>query len=67
MLHRSKTIDFDTFKKYVEDLATSKKMNLDEIYDKLIGCGVPGTAGTTVRSVDIHLIVWSYIPYLLLN
>ncbi|XP_069701591.1 tubulin polymerization-promoting protein homolog [Periplaneta americana] len=44
---KSKTIDFDTFKKYVEDLANSKKMSPDELYGMLTSCGAPGIAGTT--------------------
>ena len=51
-VYRSKTIDFETFKKYVEDLATSKQMDPEEIYKKLISCGPPGTAGTTVCSLE---------------
>lgn len=45
---RSKTINFANFVKFVEDLANQKKIDPQELKDKLANCGLPGTANTTV-------------------
>lgn len=45
---RSKTISFQDFVKYVDDLAKTKKIEPDVLKDQLISCGAPGTTGTTV-------------------
>ncbi|XP_046396353.1 tubulin polymerization-promoting protein homolog [Ischnura elegans] len=44
---KSRTIDFATFEKYLADLAQTKKMELQELKDKLLQCGLPGTSGAT--------------------
>jgi len=46
---RSKTIDIHTFKKFVEDLASQKKIAPEELFHKLASCGPPGTSHATVR------------------
>ncbi|XP_071454361.1 tubulin polymerization-promoting protein homolog [Hetaerina americana] len=44
---KSRTIDFQIFEKYLEDLAQTKKINAQSLKDKLTYCGTPGTSGTT--------------------
>ena len=46
---RSKTIDYKTFVKYLEELAAYKKLDVNDIKSKMTGCGMPGTSGATVR------------------
>lgn len=46
--YRSKTINYDSFIKFVEDLASQKKLDPKDLKDKLTNCGLPGTANTTV-------------------
>jgi hypothetical protein len=46
---KSKTIDCSTFIKFLEDLASQKKIPVDELTEKLVTCGLPGTTKTTVR------------------
>jgi hypothetical protein len=43
----SKTIDCSTFIKFLEDLASQKKIPVDELTEKLVTCGLPGTTKTT--------------------
>ncbi|XP_030749203.1 TPPP family protein CG45057-like [Sitophilus oryzae] len=45
---KSKTINFQNFNAFIEDLAGQKKMTPDEIKDKLMECGPPGTTKTTI-------------------
>ncbi|CAH1366502.1 tubulin polymerization-promoting protein homolog [Tenebrio molitor] len=44
---KSKTIDCSTFIKFLEDLASQKKIPVDELTEKLVTCGLPGTTKTT--------------------
>ena len=41
--HRSRTIDFKNFKKFVEDLAHTKNIEPEELFLKLRTCGLPET------------------------
>jgi len=43
----AKKVGFDEFKRYVEDLATSKKLESKDIFDKLTKCGTPGLSAAT--------------------
>jgi hypothetical protein len=43
----AKKINFEDFKKFIEDLAASKKIEPKEIEDKLINCGRPGLSSAT--------------------
>lgn len=47
---RSKTIDYKTFVKYLEELAAYKKLDANDIKGKMSGCGMPGTSGATVSA-----------------
>ncbi|KAG8226347.1 hypothetical protein J437_LFUL014590 [Ladona fulva] len=42
-----RTINFSTFEKFIEELASSKKMEAESLREKLINCGAPGTSGIT--------------------
>ncbi|RZC39396.1 p25-alpha domain containing protein [Asbolus verrucosus] len=44
---KSKTIDFTTFNKFLEDLASQKSIPVAELTEKLTTCGLPGTTKTT--------------------
>lgn len=44
---KSKTITFSMFVTFVDDLASQKKMAPDDIKQKLMDCGPPGTTKTT--------------------
>lgn len=44
---KTKTIDFDTFKLLLEDLAKTMKIDVAELIKKLEECGAPGTTKTT--------------------
>ncbi|KAB0795994.1 hypothetical protein PPYR_10055 [Photinus pyralis] len=46
---KSKTITFKQFMEFIEDLAKSKNMNVEEIKTKLLACSIPGGHGVTVR------------------
>ena len=41
-------LSFPAWCKFLNEVANSKKMDVNEIKHKLIGCGVPGVADTTV-------------------
>ncbi|CAG7836116.1 unnamed protein product [Allacma fusca] len=43
----AKKINFDDFKKYIEDFAAAKKIEPKELEDKLINCGRPGLSSAT--------------------
>jgi hypothetical protein len=43
----AKKVGFEDFKRYVEDLATSKKLEPQEIFDKLATAGTPGLSQAT--------------------
>jgi hypothetical protein len=43
----AKKIGFEDFKKYIEDLAKSKNMEVSEIQDKLVNCGPPSVSSAT--------------------
>ena len=49
---RQKKVGFADFNKFLEDIATTKKMDLNEFKQKLTDCGDPGTKGATVRPGD---------------
>ncbi|XP_060520111.1 tubulin polymerization-promoting protein homolog [Cylas formicarius] len=44
---KSKTINFQNFLTFVEDLAQQKNIPVDNIKEKLMNCGLPGTTKTT--------------------
>jgi len=46
----AKKVGFEDFKKYVEELATNKKIEPQEIIDKLTSCGAPGLSSATRAS-----------------
>ncbi len=48
LLSRSKNIDFPKFVKYLEELASVKKMDVNDLKARLVDCGLPGTSGATV-------------------
>jgi len=41
-------ITLEDYKKYIEDLAKTKKVDLAEIEKKLAGCGAPGVHAAVV-------------------
>lgn len=45
---KSRTIDFEQFLAFLEDLAERKNVDLQEMQDLMAGCGLPGT--TPARS-----------------
>ncbi|KAK3926944.1 Tubulin polymerization-promoting protein-like protein [Frankliniella fusca] len=49
---KSKNIDFKTFVKYLEELASVKKMDVNDLKSKLVDCGLPGTTGATAGGVE---------------
>lgn len=44
---KSRQLDVKKFKEFLADLAKSKGIEVNEIIEKLINCGMPGTSGTT--------------------
>ncbi|CAG9772776.1 unnamed protein product [Ceutorhynchus assimilis] len=44
---KAKIITLENFEKFIDDLAGQKKMSGEEIRQKLIDCGTPGTTKTT--------------------
>lgn len=44
---KSKTITYETFVKFIEDLAQQKKIQVDTIREKLESCGAPGMTKAT--------------------
>ncbi|XP_026285279.1 tubulin polymerization-promoting protein homolog isoform X2 [Frankliniella occidentalis] len=44
---KSKNIDYKTFVKYLEELASVKKMDANDLKTRLVDCGLPGTSGAT--------------------
>ncbi|XP_032776719.1 tubulin polymerization-promoting protein homolog [Daphnia magna] len=46
--YKSLKLGLTDYQKFLEDLAKAKKVELAEIRDKMIQCGIPGTSGTTV-------------------
>lgn len=40
-------LGFPDYQKFIEELARTKKVDPDEIKEKMINCGPPGTSGTT--------------------
>lgn len=44
---KSKTLNFEQFKAFIEALAKEKNLNLPELINKLIKCALPSVAGTT--------------------
>lgn len=64
---RSLKLGLADYQKFLEELAKAKKVELDEIRDKMIQCGPPGTTGTTVYLLsDIAVHSQSFIIYLCL-
>ncbi|KAG8331315.1 Tubulin polymerization-promoting protein member 2 [Homalodisca vitripennis] len=56
---RSKTIPYTDFVKFVEDLATTKKVDPQSLKDKLVNCGMPGTNMAT-QAVKLTLHIDTY-------
>lgn len=52
---KSKSINYGDFVKYVEDLASYKKVDAKDLKDKLVSCGLPGTNQTT-QAVKVGVI-----------
>ena len=50
---RSPKLSFPEWSKYLEEIATAKKLDVNEIKGKLAECGAPGTTGATVEQ-DFH-------------
>ena len=46
---RSPKLSFPEWSKYLEEIATAKKLDVNEIKGKLAECGAPGTTGATVE------------------
>ena len=46
---RSPKLSFTEWTKYVDEIATAKKLDANEIKGKLAECGAPGTTGATVK------------------
>ena len=44
---KTKTMTYQAFVKFVEELAKDKGISAEELKTKLAGCGVPGTTNTT--------------------
>ncbi|XP_046995488.1 tubulin polymerization-promoting protein homolog [Schistocerca americana] len=44
---KSKTLKYSDYVKFIEELARQKKMEPQQIMDKMLNCGPPGTAGAT--------------------
>ncbi|XP_044749307.1 tubulin polymerization-promoting protein homolog [Coccinella septempunctata] len=44
---KAKVIDFKTFNQFLDSLAKAKSIPVDEIKNKLVNCGAPGTPNTT--------------------
>lgn len=50
---KSQKVSFTDFNKFLEDLATTKKVELSEIKEKLANCGAPGVLKVDVSDVYI--------------
>ncbi|GLV33929.1 ringmaker [Carabus blaptoides fortunei] len=44
---KSRTLNLPTYEKYLAELAKYKNVEVDEIINKMISCGTPGTTNTT--------------------
>lgn len=51
---RLQKISFSDYEKFLEDLAKSKKVELDEIKKKMTDCGAPGFTGAVVSIKVIY-------------
>ena len=51
---RSPKLSFPEWTRYLDEIATAKKLDVNEIKVKLVECGTPGTTGATVSGVS-HL------------
>lgn len=54
---RSQKLNFNDYNKFIEDLATTKGISLDELKEKMASCGEPGvkvagTSGAVKANVD---------------
>ena len=49
--------------KYLDEIATSKKLSVNEVKGKLVDCGSPGTTGATV-SLYIYCLKLLNIIYI---
>lgn len=48
IVSRMQKISIGDYEKFLEDLAKSKKVELEEIKKKMIECGAPGLTGASV-------------------
>lgn len=55
------------YKKFLEDLAKTKKIELDEIKGKLTNCGLPGHHGIGVCTFLYYLVKISVFYYTILE
>ena len=51
---RSPKLSFPEWTRYLDEIATAKKLDVNEIKVKLVECGTPGTTGATVSGA-LHL------------
>ena len=49
---RSPKLSFPEWTRYLDEIATAKKLDVNEIKVKLVECGTPGTTGATVSGVS---------------
>lgn len=47
--YRSRTINFEKYVKFLEDLAEQKNLNAEDLKEKLADCGLPGTTNVSVH------------------
>lgn len=57
-------LSFEDYNKFLEDLAKTKKVELDDIKGKLANCGAPGIHNTTVRLTFLTAIVSSLTAFI---
>lgn len=46
---KSMKLTYEDYNKFLDDLAKTKKVELDEIKNKMANCGAPGVHNATVR------------------
>lgn len=51
---KSLKVSYSDYNKFLEDLATTRKVDLAEIKSKLASCGAPGVAQVTVSSFSAY-------------
>jgi hypothetical protein len=55
ILYRQQKISLSDYEKFLEDLAKSKKVELEEIKKKMVDCGAPGLSGPSVSILTTNL------------